>query len=104
MSRLTWSCTFPSRYVGVQVRVRFITKDESIRVTDAPLAVPTQLGRKGLSEVIEHLRGRGNAEGAADAAAAAYDFVIEGQLLRCSLEKFLRATGLSTVSLSKTEC
>lgn len=32
--------------VVFQVRIKFVTKDESIRVTEVPLAVPTQLGRK----------------------------------------------------------
>jgi hypothetical protein len=75
--------------------VRFITRDESIRLpqhlADAPLAVPVQLNRKGLSEVVHHLRGGPGDE------EAGYDFAIEDQLLRCSLDKFLRATGVSTV-------
>jgi hypothetical protein len=106
----------------IRVRLRFLTHDASIRVTEAPLAVPVQLNRKGLSEVINHLRtatggsGSGASKGdnnnknneeeeEAEATGAEtdthpqtqlYDFVIENQLLRCSLEKFLRATGLST--------
>ena len=95
--------------ITYQVRVRFITKDASIRVNEAPIAVPTQLGRHGLSEVIQHLRGLGSKSNDDDdddvdkkktkaAAGGGYDFVIENQLLRCSLDKFLMATGLSTVS------
>lgn len=79
----------------LQVRVRFATRDGRIRLpqhlADAPLAVPVQLNRKGLSEVVHHLRGNPADE------EPAYDFAIEDQLLRCSLDKFLRATGVSTV-------
>jgi len=39
-----------------KVKVRFVTNDPNIRVTDTPLAVPVTLGRLGLSEVINHLR------------------------------------------------
>jgi ribosome biogenesis protein YTM1 len=41
------------------IEVRFITKLEQYRVTDAPFRVPSQLGRLGLSELINHLLGRG---------------------------------------------
>ncbi len=77
------------------MRVRFVTRDEGLRLpphlADAPLAVPVQLNRKGLSEVVHHLRGSPAGE------ETGYDFAIEDQLLRCSLDKFLRATGVSTV-------
>lgn len=81
-----------------RVRLRFFTRDPTIRVSEAPLAVPVSLNRRGLSEVIDHLRGK-----AAESeitrnkkTLGGYDFVIENQLLRCPLEKFLRATGIST--------
>lgn len=78
-----------------QVRVRFTTRDARLslpqHLADAPLAVPVQLNRKGLSEVVHHLRGNPSDE------EAGYDFAIDGQLLRCSLDNFLRATGVSTV-------
>lgn len=82
-----------------------MTKDASIRVNEAPIAVPTQLGRHGLSEVINHLRGLASKktedgeQKKKDQEEGGYDFLIENQLLRCSLDKFLVATGLSTVSL-----
>eukprot|EP00624_Nannochloropsis_granulata_P004441 evm.model.NODE_31977_length_99932_cov_29.870142.22 len=94
----------------VRVRLRFITRDPTIRVNEVPLAVPVALNRRGLSEVINHLLGvRGGTKGGGTKGSVAveeeegdktnaggYDFVIENQLLRCSLDKFLRATGLST--------
>ena len=106
---LTHTDTKKNMDTDIRVRLRFITHDASIRVTEAPLAVPVQLNRKGLSEVINHLRtatsgaSKGNNEEEEEATdththtqTQLYDFVIENQLLRCSLEKFLRATGLST--------
>lgn len=42
-----------------QVRVRFVTKHERYRVTEAPFAVPARLTRFGLSEVVNHLLGNG---------------------------------------------
>ena len=95
-----------SSAADVRVRLRFFTRDPTIRVNEAPLAVPVALNRRGLSEVINHLRGPGSGSKGAAAEeegeegnktnAGGYDFVIENQLLRCSLDKFLRATGLST--------
>lgn len=73
----------------------FTTRDAALELpphlADAPLAVPVQLNRKGLSEVVHHLRGNPAGE------EPRYDFAIEDQLLRCSLDKFLQATGVSTV-------
>lgn len=75
--------------------MRFTTRDAALQLpphlADAPLAVPVQLNRKGLSEVVHHLRGNPAGE------EPRYDFAIEDQLLRCSLDKFLQATGVSTV-------
>lgn len=39
------------------LRVRFVTCDASIRVTEDAFDVPTRLGRAGLSEVLNHLLG-----------------------------------------------
>lgn len=83
----------------VRVRLRFVTKDEAIRVSDAPLAVPVQLNRRGLSEVVNHLR-----TASAGDVGGLYDFVIDDQLVRCSLDKFLRATGISTVRENELLC
>ncbi|GAB5035824.1 microtubule-associated protein ytm1 [Nannochloropsis oceanica] len=97
--------TSGSTAADVRVRLRFITRDPTIRVNEVPLAVPVALNRRGLSEVINHLLGiEGGTKGSAEEEekdgnttnASGYDFVIENQLLRCSLDKFLRATGLST--------
>ena len=71
-----------------------MTKDDSIRVTDAPLAIPTKLGRQGLSEVVNHLLGRSEEQ------HLKLDFLIDDKLLRASLGKFLQTTGLSTVMIN----
>jgi len=68
----------------VKVRVRFITQHEKFRVTETPFMVPTSLGRKGLSEVITHLL-----EGNSKETSMAFDFMIQGNLIRLSLSKFL---------------
>ena len=38
-----------------QLSVRFTTQLEALRVTDAPIQIPTRLTRAGLSEVVNHL-------------------------------------------------
>ena len=45
-----------------ELRVRFVTQDASIRVVDTPFAVPLTLARYGLSQIVNHLLGRGKTE------------------------------------------
>jgi NLE (NUC135) domain len=54
----------------LQVRVRFVTKVATLKVTEVPIAVPETLGRYGLSEVINHLLGSlpGDADSSEEAA------------------------------------
>jgi len=94
VSGIGFVCLHCPNNVGIlmQVRVKLVTKDDSIRVTDAPLAVPTKLGRKGLSEVVNHLLGRSGDQ------HLKLDFLVEDKLLRFSLGQFLQTTGISTVS------
>jgi len=40
---------------GAQLRVQFVTEHERFRVTDTSIAVPAELGRTGLSQIINHL-------------------------------------------------
>ncbi|EKX41676.1 hypothetical protein GUITHDRAFT_49497, partial [Guillardia theta CCMP2712] len=56
-------------------------------VSDLPLAVPARLTRLGLSEVVNHLLEHDEPR--------AFDFLIDGELLRSSLEEHLRSKGLS---------
>eukprot|EP00960_Hanusia_phi_P074064 768143-Hanusia_phi.AAC.7 len=55
--------------------------------SDLPLAVPARLTRLGLSEVVNHLLELDEPH--------AFDFLIDGELLRSSLEEHVRGKGLS---------
>lgn len=73
-----------------QVKVNFFTKeeDESLRAPEAPLFVPVSLKRYGLSEVVNHLLERED--------PVPFDFLIDGVLLRTSLDEYLVKNGLSS--------
>lgn len=75
------------------VRVRFSTEYEQLRVTETAFAVPSKLGRRGLSEIVNHLLGEAGGE---RAAAVDFDFVINDVLLRSSLRRFLELSRLSS--------
>ncbi|KAG5182364.1 WD40-repeat-containing domain protein [Tribonema minus] len=97
-----------------QVRVKFVTKLASIRVTDLPIAVPETLGRYGLSEVVNHLLGL-NADTSAAAAAPhdaappsskapiPFDILIDGRFLRTSLARYMRAHAVSGETVLELE-
>jgi ribosome biogenesis protein len=69
--------------------VRFFSKYEKFRITDAPFAVPSKLGRYGLSEVVNHLLDSND-------SPQPFDFAINGRLVRVSLKKFVVANRIST--------
>ncbi|PRT54865.1 Ribosome biogenesis protein YTM1 [Wickerhamiella sorbophila] len=77
------------------VRVRLITRDDSLKVDDSPLYVPVDLKRYGLSEVVNQLL--------STETPIPFDFVIDGKLLRSSLDKYLTEQGLSTESVLTVE-
>ncbi|KAG3023908.1 hypothetical protein JG687_00005339 [Phytophthora cactorum] len=81
---------------GPQVRVKFVTKDASIRVTETPFAVPTRLNRRGLSQVVNHLLATGD-------TPHPFDFLIDGLFLRSSLDKYLQTNGVSEEALLTLE-
>ncbi|KAM9983108.1 hypothetical protein ACTFIZ_005734 [Dictyostelium cf. discoideum] len=72
-----------------KVKVKFITNDANIRVTDTPIAVPVRLGRLGLSEVIHHLREEENE------TSKPFDFLINGKFIRTTLDKHIKNANLS---------
>lgn len=78
-----------------RVRVRFYTQHVQYVVTDAPFAVPSKLGRYGLSEVINHLLEL--------ESPIPFDFLINGQLLRVSLKSFIRSHRLSIEDVTSIE-
>ncbi|ANZ74116.1 BA75_01670T0 [Komagataella pastoris] len=73
-----------------QIKIRFITRDEdeSIHVSENPLYVPVSLRRYGLSEIVNHLIGHDS--------PIPFDFLINGTLLKTSLEEYLKSKDLST--------
>lgn len=65
-----------------------MTDYEKYRVVDAPIAVPSNLGRYGLSEVINHLLEL--------TKPVPFDFMISNNLVRTTLQKFISRNRLST--------
>ncbi|CAM9632303.1 unnamed protein product [Phaeothamnion confervicola] len=78
-----------------KVRVRFVTKVLSIRVTETPIAVPRSLRRYGLSEVINHLLGR--------SPPTPFDILVRDQFLRSSLRQYMERAALSGESILELE-
>ncbi|ETW04165.1 hypothetical protein H310_04517 [Aphanomyces invadans] len=66
---------------GAQIRVKFVTKNPAIRVTETPFAVPIKLARAGLSQVVNHLLNT--------TAPKPFDFLIDNTFLRTTLEKYV---------------
>ncbi|ORX81810.1 WD40 repeat-like protein [Basidiobolus meristosporus CBS 931.73] len=80
---------------GPQIQVRFTTRQTQYAVTDTPIVVPTRLKRYGLSEIINHLLGLEKPK--------PFDFLIDGEFLRTSLNEYLVEKGLSTENLITIE-
>lgn len=80
-----------------QVKIRFFTReeDESLQVEDKPLFVPISLKRFGLSEIVNHLL--------ETESSIPFDFLINGTLLRTSVEEYLTANGLSSEAFLSLE-
>ncbi|ONH65766.1 Ribosome biogenesis protein YTM1 [Cyberlindnera fabianii] len=80
-----------------QIKIRFITRDEdeSLHVEDKPLYVPISLKRYGLSEIVNHLL--------ETESPVPFDFLINGTLLRTSIEEYLTTQGLSSEAFLTVE-
>ncbi|SCU82508.1 LADA_0C05864g1_1 [Lachancea dasiensis] len=80
-----------------QVKVRFFTReqDESLQVEDSTLFAPVSLKRYGLSEIVNHLLKLEK--------SVPFDFLVDGELLRTSLEAYLTKKGLSSETLLNVE-
>ncbi|XP_059670444.1 ribosome biogenesis protein WDR12 homolog isoform X2 [Cornus florida] len=82
----------PSR----QVQARFVTKlQPPLKVPSTPIYIPTYLTRMGLSGLVNELLQARNAE--------PFDFLIDGELVRMSLEEFLLAKGISAEKILEIE-
>ncbi|OEL34721.1 Ribosome biogenesis protein WDR12-like protein [Dichanthelium oligosanthes] len=86
----------PSR----QVRVRFVTKLLSpLRAPPAAIAVPADLSRMGLSEIVNSLL----AAAEPDHKQQPFDFLVDGELVRLPLQQFLLAKGISAERVLELE-
>lgn len=84
--------------VEAKVRVRFITQCQKYAVADTPFAVPSKLARSGLSKVINHLLRSlsGHDDEDEEAEDISFDFLLEGHLIRMTLDKLVSKMNLST--------
>lgn len=83
-----------------QVRVRFVTKlRPPFQVPTSSIAVPANLSRMGLSEIVNLLIKNSNPE----FQTTAFDFLIDGELIRMQLEQFLLAKGISAEKILEVE-
>lgn len=78
-----------------QVKVKLVTREKGLEVPEAPLFVPVSLKRYGLSEVVNQLLELEK--------QVPFDFLIDGQLLRTSLESYLASHGLSSENMLTLE-
>ena len=78
-----------------RVQVRFVTKlKPPMTVPPLPIAIPSNLTRLGLSTLVNNLIQNGNP----DWNTQPFDFLIDGELVRMSLDKFLLAKSISAVT------
>ncbi|KAF8389716.1 hypothetical protein HHK36_024235 [Tetracentron sinense] len=83
-----------------RVQVRFVTKlRRPMKAPTTSIAVPSNLTRMGLSTVVNNLLKAGNS----DWQPQPFDFVIDGELVRMSLEQFLLAKGISAEKILEIE-
>lgn len=85
------------------IKIKFFTKeqDDSLHVSDTPLFVPVSLKRFGLSEIVNHLLGKNGED--EETKAIPFDFLIDGVLLRTSIEEYLVKNGLSSEAFLSLE-
>lgn len=89
----------------LKVRVKFVTKYPQYAVSDTPFAVPSKLGKSGLSKVVNHLLGNSidDDEEETQSSYVAFDFIIAGHLIRMPLDKIINRLHLSTEELITIE-
>jgi ribosome biogenesis protein YTM1 len=77
------------------ILVRFVTKHEQYRVSENPFSLPSNLGRSGLSEVLNHLLELDE--------FVPFDFAVNDHLLRSPIYKFLQYYRISTEDIITLE-
>lgn len=95
-----------SKSESQQLRVRLVTRDTDYAVSDAPILVPVALKRYGLSEVVNQLlqqQREADEENDEEYKHVPFEFLVDGELLRSSLDDTLTAKGLSTEAVLTLE-
>lgn len=83
-----------------RVQVRFVTHlDDQFEVPSNAIAVPSDLTRLGLSSIVNNLLKAVDS----DWEPKPFDFLIDGELVRMSLEEFLLAKGISAEKVLEIE-
>ncbi|KAL3844606.1 hypothetical protein ACJIZ3_002009 [Penstemon smallii] len=83
-----------------QVQVRFVTKlKPPYKAPPTSIAIPSNLTRFGLSVLVNNLLEAANE----DWISEPFDFLIDGELVRMSLEEFLLAKGISAEKVLEIE-
>ena len=80
--------------VDDQIRVRFVTKTQTIAVPDTALSLATACGRAQLGDVVNKLRGGSNLD---------LDFLWDEKLVQGSLAQHAARHGLSTENVAELE-
>ncbi|XP_035550981.1 ribosome biogenesis protein WDR12 homolog isoform X1 [Juglans regia] len=84
-----------------RVQVRFVTKlKPPLKAPPTSIAIPPNLTRLGLSTLVNNLL---QSAGNPDWKLEPFDFLIDGELVRMSLEKFLLAKGISAEKVLEIE-
>lgn len=88
-----------------QVQVRFVTKLKApLKAPNTTIAIPSNLTRMGLSTLVNTLlQSYATEEVAADWKHEAFDFLIQGELVRMSLGQFLLAKGITAEKVLEIE-
>lgn len=83
------SSSVEQNQIRISLRLAKECQDKSLSVPSAAIAVPADVGRKGLSAVVNHLLEREN--------MLSFDFIVAntGRLLRTGLEREARRSGIS---------
>jgi ribosome biogenesis protein YTM1 len=80
--------------VSRRLHVKFVTKlDSPFKVPVNSVAIPSNVTRLGLSSIVNSIIESENPEWKTEP----FDFLIDGELIRMSLEEFLLAKGISAV-------
>ncbi|KAI9505578.1 ribosome biogenesis protein ytm1 [Coemansia spiralis] len=78
-----------------QVQIRLVAKQQKYAVPDAPIVVPQQLQRYGLSDIVNHLLN--------NEKPIPFDFLIDGEFLRVSVANYLKEKNLSAENILTLE-